>query len=130
MLDPRQRSAPVWTIRSVAVRSRDGPQRIAQVYRRLLAPPRTLPPQADGQVGRVAARFALVAAAGELATALEILPWPQGEASFAAARCFDDWLAARGGHGPEEITEGIRRVRSFLEMHGSSRFEAAWEKSR
>src|SRR4051812_37075129 len=40
MLDPRQRSAPVWTIRSVAVRSRDGPQRIAQVYRRLLAPPR------------------------------------------------------------------------------------------
>ena len=40
MLDPRQRSAPVWTIRSVAVRSRDGPQRVAQVYRRLLAPPR------------------------------------------------------------------------------------------
>jgi hypothetical protein len=40
MLDPRQRSAPVWTIRSVAVRSRDGPQRIAQVYQRLLAPPR------------------------------------------------------------------------------------------
>jgi hypothetical protein len=40
MLDPRQRSAPVWTIRSVAVRSRDGPQRVAQAYRRLLAPPR------------------------------------------------------------------------------------------
>jgi hypothetical protein len=38
MLDPRQRSAPVWTIRSVAVRSRDGPQRVAQAYRRLLAP--------------------------------------------------------------------------------------------
>jgi hypothetical protein len=40
MLDSGQRLAPVWTIRSVAVRSRDGPQRIAQVYRRLLAPPR------------------------------------------------------------------------------------------
>jgi hypothetical protein len=40
MLDPRQRSAPVWTIRSVAVRSRDGPQRVARVYRRLLASPR------------------------------------------------------------------------------------------
>ena len=38
MLDPRQRSAPVGTIRSVAVRSRDGPQRVAQAYRRLLAP--------------------------------------------------------------------------------------------
>ena len=46
----------------------------------------TLPPQADGQVGRVAARFALVAAAGELATALEILPWPAGEASTASTR--------------------------------------------
>jgi len=40
MRDPRQRSVPVWTIRSVAVRSCDGPQRVAQVYRRLLAPPR------------------------------------------------------------------------------------------
>jgi hypothetical protein len=40
MRDPRQRSAPVWTIRSVAVRPRDGPQRVAQVYRCLLAPPR------------------------------------------------------------------------------------------
>jgi hypothetical protein len=29
---------PVWTIHSVAVRSRDGPQRVAQAYRRLLAP--------------------------------------------------------------------------------------------
>jgi hypothetical protein len=40
MRDPRHRLAPAWTIRSVAVRSRDGPQRVAQVYRRLLAPPR------------------------------------------------------------------------------------------
>ena len=38
MLDPRPRSVPVWTIHSVAVRSRDGPQRVAQAYRRLLAP--------------------------------------------------------------------------------------------
>jgi hypothetical protein len=39
MLGPRQCSVPVWTIRSVTVRSRDGPQRVAQIYRRLLAPP-------------------------------------------------------------------------------------------
>ena len=88
----------------------------------------TLPPQADGQVGRVAARFALVAAAGELATALEILPWPAGEPSAAAARCFNDWLAARGDGGPEEITTGLRQVRAFLELHGTSRFEEAWPK--
>ena len=87
----------------------------------------TVPSQADGQVGRVAARFALVAAAGELATALDILPWPEGEASAAATRCFADWLAARGGNGPEEIAAGLRQVRSFLEMHGSSRFKAAWQ---
>jgi putative DNA primase/helicase len=37
------------------------------------------------------------------------------------------WLSARGGNGAEEITAGIRQVRKFLEMHGSSRFEAAWE---
>jgi hypothetical protein len=40
MLDPPRQSAPVWTIRSVAVRSRDGPQRLAQIYRRLLTTPR------------------------------------------------------------------------------------------
>jgi hypothetical protein len=90
--------------------------------------PANVPAQADGQVVRVAARFALVAAAGELATALGILPWPAGEASVASSRCFNDWLVARGDKGPEEISAGIRQVRSFLEMHGSSRFEEAWPK--
>lgn len=31
--------APVWTIRSVAVRTRDGPERLEEVYRRLLLDP-------------------------------------------------------------------------------------------
>jgi putative DNA primase/helicase len=88
-----------------------------------------VPPDADGQVRRVAGRFALVAAAGELATALGILPWPAGEASAAAARCFDDWLAARGDTGPQEITAGIRQVRAFLEMYGASRFEEPWPRN-
>lgn len=38
MPDPTRRPAPVWTIRLVAIRSRDGPSRVAQVYRRLLTP--------------------------------------------------------------------------------------------
>src|SRR5437763_5958175 len=38
------------------------------------------PASADGQVHRVANRFAVVAAAGELATALGIFPWSEGEA--------------------------------------------------
>jgi uncharacterized protein (DUF927 family) len=87
-----------------------------------------LPAQADGQVGRAASRFALVAAAGELAIALEIVPWSPGEASEAAARCFADCLAVRGGSGPQEITAGLRQVRAFLELHGTSRFEEAWPK--
>jgi hypothetical protein len=30
-------AAPTWTIRSVSVRTRDGPERLDQVYRRLLS---------------------------------------------------------------------------------------------
>ena len=30
--------APAWTIRSVALRTRDGPERLDQAYRRLLNP--------------------------------------------------------------------------------------------
>jgi uncharacterized protein (DUF927 family) len=83
------------------------------------------PSKADGQVSRVAARFGLVAAAGELAIAIGILPWPPGEARAAVGACFKAWLEARGGYGAAEISEGIRRVRHFLEQHGESRF-APW----
>ena len=58
--------------------------------------------EADGQVHRVAQRFALIAAAGELAVAAEVLPWPSGEATKAAARVYEDWLEARGGVEPME----------------------------
>jgi putative DNA primase/helicase len=77
-----------------------------------------------GQVQRVAGRFALLAAAGEMATALGILPFLQGEAEGAAARCFTDWLAAReGGAGAAEDAKAIAAVRRFLIAHGASRFE-------
>jgi uncharacterized protein (DUF927 family) len=85
-----------------------------------------VPDKADGQVSRVCRRFGLIAAAGELAIGLGILPWPQGEAMRAATRCFDDWLQARGDSGPAELRDGIAQVRAFLEAHGSSRFEPAW----
>ena len=88
--------------------------------------PSSARPDADGQVKRVCGRFALVAAAGELATWLGVLPWAQGEAEDAAVRCFDDWLRHRGGTVPAEIVAGMRQVRLFLEQHGSSRFEPAW----
>lgn len=44
------------------------------------------------QTTRVAKRFALVAAAGELAAAFGVLPWDKGEASQYAAACFRSFL--------------------------------------
>jgi uncharacterized protein (DUF927 family) len=78
---------------------------------------------ADGQVQRVARRFALVAAAGELAIEFGILPWPAGDAIAAAATCYAAWLAHRGTTGPAEIEQGIAQIRRFFEQHGESRFE-------
>lgn len=83
------------------------------------------PAGADGQVSRVAARFALVAAAGELATVLGITPWERGEAINAAEACSRAWLEARGEIEPAEVTAGIAQVRQFIERHGEARF-AAW----
>lgn len=81
------------------------------------------PAGADGQVKRVCGRFALVAAGGECGAAYGVLPWPKGEATQAAARCFQDWLALRGGTGASEIQAGLAQVRAFFQAHGSSRFE-------
>ena len=58
-----------------------------------------LPAGAGGQAQRVGERFAVVAAAGELAAGAGLLGWGEGEATQATKRCFDAWLAARGGHG-------------------------------
>jgi putative DNA primase/helicase len=89
-----------------------------------------VPAGADGQVERVAQRFAMVAVAGELARENKIVPWPEGEALRAAARCFDDWLQARGGSESAETRDGIEQVRSFILAHGMSRFIPAWDSSR
>lgn len=45
----RREAAPTWTIRSVALRTRDGPERLDQAYRRLLTAerPDTQPPGPD-----------------------------------------------------------------------------------
>jgi putative DNA primase/helicase len=86
---------------------------------------RHCPNGADGQALRVAERFALAAAAGELASRQQILPWAPGQASEGVARCFAAWLEVCGS-GPAELRDGIAQVRRFLEAHGESRF-SAWE---
>jgi len=67
-----------------------------------------VPQGANGQVQRVADRFSLVAAVGEIATALELTDWPAGTARDAAA--------------------AKRRISEALQLHGSSRFQR-WVKN-
>jgi putative DNA primase/helicase len=82
-----------------------------------------VPEGADGQVRRVADRFSLVAAAGEMATNMELTGWPAGAAIEAASRCFQDWLRDRGGIGSGEVASAKRRIAEALQVHGSSRFQ-------
>ncbi|MDD2924476.1 DUF927 domain-containing protein [Rhodoferax sp.] len=86
-----------------------------------------LPSGAAGQVKRGARRFALIAAAGELATQAGLTGWPEGEATRAAKICFDAWISSRGGAGSSEVTAMLRQVRRFLETHGEGRF-AMWHR--
>lgn len=86
------------------------------------------PVDSHGQVSRVAARFALVGMAGELATGAGITGWETGEASSAARTCFTAWLNGRGGAGNVEHTTILRQVSNFFQLHGSSRF-VSWHRA-
>jgi putative DNA primase/helicase len=88
---------------------------------------RNMPDGAEGQVKRALARFGLIAAAGELATRLGITGWKPGTSAAAATRCFRDWLVERGGAGGAEVMTAFQQVRLFLEQHGDSRFDPAWD---
>ena len=85
--------------------------------------PRFCPDDADGQVKRVARRFLLCAAAGEMAVKLGLLPWEHGTSLAATEICFNAWLAQRGGFGAAEDTDILAQTMLFLEQHGASRFQ-------
>jgi uncharacterized protein (DUF927 family) len=85
---------------------------------------RRVPAGASGEVHRAAHRFALIAAAGELATDARITGWTKGESMSAAARCFESWLYARGTAGAGDVEAGIKQVKGFLEVNGASRFQS------
>lgn len=74
------------------------------------------------EVGRVANRFALVAAAGELATKYGVTAWKLGDAFRGAKACFLAWLSSRGGSGASDIERGIERIKHFI-LSESSRFQ-------
>jgi putative DNA primase/helicase len=75
----------------------------------------------EGQDKRAAARFALVAMAGEVATEYGITDWEEGAAIGGAAEGFKAWRSLRG-RGNDERRQIPERVSGFLERHGDSRF--------
>lgn len=82
-----------------------------------------VPETAAGQVQRVGRRFALAAAAGELATVAGVVGWPEGTATEAARRCFNAWLGSRpAGVGAAEDEQTMRQVRQWFASHGEARF--------
>ena len=83
---------------------------------------KAVPSEADGQVARVANRFALIAAAGELATEYGVTGWPKDEAFDGVLVCFYAWLERRGTSGKVEEEALVQQVEAFFEQHGESRF--------
>lgn len=81
-----------------------------------------VPVCAGEQVRRVGARFALLAAAGELATAAGVTGWHERETITCIQRCFNAWLDARGHYGNGEEAAMFRAVKAFLEKNGDALF--------
>jgi uncharacterized protein (DUF927 family) len=84
---------------------------------------RFVPAAAGGELKRAADRFALIGAAGELATEWGLTGWEEGEAIRAAERCFREWVKGRDTIGASDLEAAIRQVRAFLELNGASRFQ-------
>jgi putative DNA primase/helicase len=95
-------------------------ERLKAIIERFKA--QAIPQGADGQVIRVASRFGLIAAGGELATEYGITGWPVDEAFNGVLVCFKTWLERRGTIGKTEVETLIQQVESFFELHGESRF--------
>lgn len=104
----------------VAAHFAELPERLAGMLERYRTA--IVPEAASEQVRRVGARFALVAAAGELAIEAEVVPWQAGEGVAAARACFNAWLAARGHLDNGESAAMLRQARAFLETNGDALF--------
>jgi uncharacterized protein (DUF927 family) len=79
---------------------------------------------ASGEVYRVASRFALVAAAGVLASDFGVTGWDRMDVIKCIERIFDEWLESRGTVGSFDTARGVQQVLSFIAQHGSSRFQS------
>jgi putative DNA primase/helicase len=82
-----------------------------------------IPEPSAGQVHRVGRRFALVAAAGELAAQAGITGWSAGEATQAARKCFEAWLLARGGLGNAEEYQVMTCLHRYFQQNAEGHFK-------
>lgn len=81
-----------------------------------------VPRDAGGQVRRVAAAFALVGLAGELAAEWRVAPWPPRDSFDAAGLLFGEWLAQRPTAGNLEEAQILQHVRSVMERGWQAKF--------
>ncbi len=83
-----------------------------------------VPKDAHAHIYRSAKRYAILAAAGELAATYGITGWQDMQAYNGIAAMFKEWKAEQGHLNISmEIKAAIRRVRSFIAEHGDSRFK-------
>jgi len=88
----------------------------------------SLPPEAGGQVRRVAARFAVTGEALEIATEAGMTGWKSGDGHHAIRRCFQAWLE-RYGIGNREDEQILEQAEGWFGAHAWSRF-IDWEEAR
>lgn len=106
--------------------TRDHDGNFSEALDAMKALPELQSPGDEGQAKRAAARFAVMALAGELATSYGITGWAEGEAIQAAGVGFAAWLTLRGADlGNAERHQIVERITGFIERHGDSRFSDA-----
>lgn len=93
----------------------------AQAYEDYKKYPEFTSTEGEGQDKRAAARFALMALAGEVATDYELTGWEKGDATAAAKIGLDAWRHTRT-KGNDEQRQILQQVSAFVEKHGDSRF--------
>lgn len=73
-----------------------------------------LPSATDGQIARVAKRFALIALAGTLATQFGLTGWDRAAARDAAAQAFRDWYDHHYSAKREAIDAVVKPLQNFI----------------
>jgi putative DNA primase/helicase len=77
----------------------------------------------SGQVVRVAEKFAIIAAVGELAIEFGILPLTHSEAEKSATVMFSRWIESRGiAFDASEPHRIVKKMRAIIERFGFSKF--------